>query len=582
LGDTGLRSGSSLKRTTLISIGILLVAAIATVSVIALFNLNTSYNRLIQSQKDTFDSTIKTAVETVISALAQNEASAKAGVITEEQALENAKNIVRDTRYSSGPGYEDDGYFWADMADGLCVVHYNSDNAGQMRWDNQDREGNYYIRMFIENGDAGGGYSDFYFGKPGDEDGSYRKRGYTERFEPYGWYISTGNYAEDTDKYIESIRAEKQRAEWVLLIAAALAVAISLLILSRTLTSITVPIRDIAGRITILARGDTTAYDEQNAGDGRDDEIGVLERSIRALYRAMQEQAAAIERIAAGDLSVPYQPRSENDSVGKNLQELLTNNNAAFAQINHASVGVADLSHKVAGDAQIASRRAENSADIIDTLSANIHQILAQTKRNAASAQEALDAVSKTSEIMLASTRSMGQLQAAMREIANASEDISGINKVIDAIALQTNILALTAAIEAARAGQFGKGFAVVADEVRSLAVRSAHSAEDTESHVLGTLQRVEDGIRAAAMTEESLSLASSYAEEIVGIIRTINAASQQQEEAISKINESLEQITGNAQANSSASKQSADLSLEMQNQVEALEGTVSHFKLLE
>jgi methyl-accepting chemotaxis protein len=577
-----LHSGSSLKRTTLISIGILLIAAIAMVSVISFLNLNTSYNRLIQSQKDMLDSTIKTAVETILSVLDQNEASAKAGIITEEQALENAKDIVRDARYSSGPGQEGDGYFWVDTADGLCVVHYNKDNVGQMRWDYQDKEGNYYIRMFIENGDAGGGYSDFYFGKPGDEDGSYRKRGYTEKFEPYGWYISTGNYAEDTDKYIETVLAEKYRAQLALVVTAALAIIISLLVLSRTLTSITVPIRDIARRISVLSQGDTTAYDVQNDRAQRDDEIGVLERSIRDLHLAMQEQAAAIERIAAGDLSVLYEPRSPKDSVGNSLQKLLINNNAAFAQINHASVDVADLSHKVAADSQTAARRADNSAGIIAMLSANILQVLEQTKRNANSAQEALAAVSKTNEIMRKSTASMEQLQAAMREIADASEDISGINKAIDDIAMQTNILALNAAIEAARAGQFGKGFAVVADEVRSLAVKSANSAKDTEGHVLGTLRRVEDGRRAAAATEESLSLASSYAEEIVDIIRAINTASQQQEEAISKINESLEQITGNAQANSRASKQSADLSLEMQNQAEALEGTVSHFKLLE
>jgi methyl-accepting chemotaxis protein len=574
--------GTGLKKKTLITIGIILVFAISSVALLSYYALTVSFNRYVQVQEGDFDTNIKTAVETLINTLEQNEASAKAGLITEEQALENAKNIVRDTRYSSGPNYEDDGYFWADMADGLCVVHYNADNVGQMRWDNQDQEGTYYIRKFIENGDAGGGYSDFYFGKPGDENGSYRKRGYTEKFEPYGWYISTGNYAADIEKYIAAERSEKHKAELLLFIVSLLAEVISMLILSRTLTSITVPIKNIARRISTLARGDTSEEDSMDDVAARKDEIGILAQSIRTLHDAMRAQAAAIERVATGDLAVQYEPRSPKDSVGLSLQKMLVNNNAAFAQINNASADVSDLSHKVALDAQNAERRAESSGMIIDALSASIHDVLDQTKQNAKSAGEALDAVSKTSEIMLASTNSMEQLQTAMKEIANASEDISGINKMIDEIAMQTNILALNAAVEAARAGQFGQGFTVVADEVRSLAVRSADSAKKTEVHVSDTLHRVEEGLNAAAVTGDSLSNASSYAEEILGVISTINAASRQQEEAISKINASIEQIIENVRANRKASKQSADLSQQMQDQVEVLKETVSHFKLRE
>jgi methyl-accepting chemotaxis protein len=348
------------------------------------------------------------------------------------------------------------------------------------------------------------------------------------------------------------------------------------------LTSITVPIRNIARRISTLARGDTSGEDGVGEVATRNDEIGILEQSIRALHDAMRAQASAIERVATGDLSLQYEPRSAQDSVGLNMQKMINNNNAAFAQINNASAGVAALSQKVASDARNAAQRAESSGIFIDTLSSSIHEVLEQTKQNANSAHEALDAVSKTSEIMLASTNSMEQLQSAMREIANVSEDISGINKVIDEIAMQTNILALNAAVEAARAGQFGQGFTVVADEVRNLAVRSADSAKMTEVHVTDTLQRVEDGLNAAAVTGDSLSKASAYSEEVLGVISTINAASRQQEEAILKINASIEQIIGNVSANRKASQQSADLSQQMQDQVEVLKETVSHFKLLD
>jgi methyl-accepting chemotaxis protein len=574
------KKSSSIKKKTLLLVGLLIIVAISVVSLTAYFTITTSYNRLVESEKNNFDNNIKTAVETLISALQQNEASAKAGIITEEQALKNAKAIVRDTRYSSGTGKEDDGYFWADMADGLCVVHYNNENVGQMRWDNQDQEGTYYIRNCIENGDAGGGYSDFYFGKPGDENGSYHKRGYTEKFEPYGWYISTGNYADDMDNYIAKAKSEKHKSEIILLIMAVLVEVFSLIILSRTLTSITVPIKNNAKRISRLAKGDTSELDISEKSLKRNDEIGTLSRSIMELNTAMRQQASAIERVATGDLTVVYLPRSPQDSVGNSLRKMLENNNLAFEQINNASKDVYALSQSVAEDSQDTARRAENSATIIESLSSSILEVLDQTKLNAQSAKEAVEAVTKSSDIMLQSTESMRNLQTAMREIADSSENILGINKAIDEIAMQTNILSLNAAVEAARAGQYGKGFAVVADEVRSLSVRSADSAKITEENISGTISRVDEGLSAANLTGERLEQAAAYSEEVLAVISTINAASQQQEVAISKINESIEMINENVQANNHSSRQSADLSLEMQNQVEVLKETVSHFKL--
>jgi diguanylate cyclase (GGDEF)-like protein len=192
--------------------------------------------------------------------------------------MEVARTMVRDSHYSSGTGYVDDGYFWADMADGYCVVHYNPANEGKMRWDWVDQEGTYYIREFIRLGDVGGGYSDFYFGKRGDEGGSYKKRGYTKKFEPYGWYISTGNYYEDTDVVITGVEAVRRTYFITLFATSVTTLLVGLILVSINLNRVVTPIISISNRVRQLSIGETK--NESISIPTQNDEIGDLYNSI--------------------------------------------------------------------------------------------------------------------------------------------------------------------------------------------------------------------------------------------------------------------------------------------------------------
>ena len=268
---------SGLRRKTLLLTGILMLAIVVIQLVLSLVFLNAAFEQDIHYVKHGFDTNIKTAVETIISALEANRRLYMDGHISEETSIEIAKLIIRDTRYGSTMDKTDDGYFWADMADGYCVVHYNPANQGEMRWDWVDQEGTHYIRNFISLGDAGGGYSDFYFGKPGDESGSYKKRGYTQKFEPYGWYISTGNYYEDTDKVIGEIAATNNINRFVLLGISLFIVVIGLFLVSKNLNSVVTPIIKISNRVHKLSMGDTSTGNF--AIIPQKDEIGELHKS---------------------------------------------------------------------------------------------------------------------------------------------------------------------------------------------------------------------------------------------------------------------------------------------------------------
>jgi len=223
---------SEKKRKKQLPIGGLIIIFVAILSTLSLFNLNSALTQEVNSIKHGFDDNIRIAVETLVHTLDINRQLYLVGYISEETSIENAKKIIRDTRYSSSADKKDDGYFFADTATGYCVAHYNPNNEGTERWNLQDQEGTYLIRNFIKAGNAGGGYTEFYFSKIGDENGSYRKRGYTLEYEPYGWYVTTGNYYEDIDARTAEIE-QIRRMDFFMTILVSLIISIVGLVLVR-------------------------------------------------------------------------------------------------------------------------------------------------------------------------------------------------------------------------------------------------------------------------------------------------------------------------------------------------------------
>ena len=576
------KQGNSLykqmKRKTLLPTMLLMTVIIVILAVLSAFNLDSAYNEAIEHEKSGFDNIIRTAVETLVGSLKSIHERYLAGLISEEELLEASIEIVRDTRYNSAPGKVDDGYFWADSAEGICVVHYNAANVGSMRWNAKDQEGNLFIQNLIKAGDLGGDYTEFFFGKPGDEDGSYKKRGYTLKFEPLGWYISTGNYYEDIDATIARIGHQERIAILIFVGVSFLVTVAGFIFLTKSFDGLLKPIQNISDQIRALSVGDTSVKGMTSVI--RSDGIGTLQKNTRMLSEVINAQAEVMRAIADGDYSVTVEARSDNDVMNQAINNMLDKTNETLSQINASSYQIASGSKQIADVAQALAQGATEQASAIEQLSASIAGISNMAKENSEISSAALSEVMKVGNLMGVCSEQMSDMLTAMRTIDEKSRTIQKTTELIDDIAFQTNILALNAAVEAARAGQHGKGFAVVAEEVRNLASKSAEAAKETAALLESSAMSVQEGNSIVLKVNETLKAISEIARDNSVKTANIQTNSATQSEAMAQITIGIDQVAQVIQQNSATAEESAAASQEMSSQSDLMEEMIEQFRL--
>lgn len=281
-----------LRGKLILSIGILTFIAVFLLSFLSYLSLQSAYDKNLEAEKEKLDQIIQSQVECMIGVLKAEYDKYQSGELTEDEAMENAKYIVRTTRYNDGTGY-----FWADMADGTNAVHINPDVEGTNRYNTQDEKGNYFVRDTIAAGDKpDGDFIDFYFSKSGETEAK-AKRGFVKKFEPYGWYIGTGNYEEDMLPIIQDELNASKRAcflSLLILVISGLAIfVIGIIAISIISKKMADPIRGASERLIELSQGNLK---NEVVEFPAEDEIGDL---TRALAKTVQTWRDYIEDISA-------------------------------------------------------------------------------------------------------------------------------------------------------------------------------------------------------------------------------------------------------------------------------------------
>ncbi|PSJ44947.1 methyl-accepting chemotaxis protein [Zobellella endophytica] len=376
------------------------------------------------------------------------------GLLSPEQARQQALAAVAGLRYGN------DDYFWVNDDQPVMIMHpmqprlNGSDLSGF-----KDPDGTLLFMEMVDKAKRdGAGFVHYLWPKPGME-APVEKVSYVELFRPWGWIIGTGIYIDD-------VQAQLQAAAMKVLMLVAGLGAIAVLVAMALIRSILHPVGHTVNALRDISDGEADL--RRRLDEAGQDEITQLSKSFNQFCSRL-----------AGTIRQLLPISQQVNEAAQRLSGIVSHNRHVSEQQSEETEKVAAAMQEMLATSQEVARSAEQAADA--------------SRASAEAAEDGKHRADHTRQASAGLVAELAEAQHSLSSLANRSQEIGKVLEVIRAIAEQTNLLALNAAIEAARAGEQGRGFAVVADEVRNLATRTQSSTDEIQDIIQG-LQQEADG----------------------------------------------------------------------------------------
>jgi len=467
---------------------------------------------------------VHNAVQSALGILNWAQQQEASGKLPKAQAQDLAKQAIGAIRYAG-----DEYIFISDLqSPALMVMHPIKPelNGKPIPVDS----GKPLLDIFADKVRASkGGFVEYLWPKPGKPD-PVEKISFVQGFEPWGWVIGTGMYADDLRSDFLSQLAQM-----------GLAVLVG------------------AGLIGWLA--------------------WVISLSVS---KGIGKAVRVVNAVAHGDLTQSISPKGQDEvaQLLRSMASMQTSLSRVVAQVRQGSESVATASAEIAQGNNDLSARTEQQASALEETAASMEELGSTVRQNADSASSANQLAQSASTIASEGGRVVEEVVTTMKDINESSRKISDIIQVIDGIAFQTNILALNAAVEAARAGEQGRGFAVVAGEVRALAGRSAEAAKEIKTLINASVEKVEFGSNLVDQAGATMAEVVTSIKRVTDIMAEISAASREQSLGVSQVGEAVGQLDQTTQQNAALVEEMAAAAGSLKGQAHELVQAVAVFRL--